>query len=103
MDIDYRHFHSNKTYKEISASLALFHKLNSSLKEIVFEELKLGNVILDISEGYPKPGSIFVSLSNGFMKKHSVEGVDYKELTDPHYWKEEYSCGEPLHLISCPF
>ena len=103
MEIDYRHFASNKLPGDIIKMIGLFEKINPLLKELVFRELEEGNIIYDVTMDYPEPGSVHISMQSEFMLRHELKEVTYNELQDHHYWKGEYSVGKPAHLVTCPF
>ena len=77
------------------------NKIDPDLKKILDLELDLGNKIVETSQGWPKPDSIFVSLEKPFLKKHSNPCVTFTNVNDPHYWKWEYS--KDNHLLVCRF
>jgi len=88
---------------DILKSIKILENLNGSLKEILFDELKEGNRIFDVTTGWPKPDSIIVQTRYSFKKRYKKEGIAFKKLDDPHYWKYEYSSNNPIHLLVCPF
>jgi len=83
---------------EINACL---NDLRPELQAILDRELKAGNRVRDASRGWPDPGSVFVTLADPFHSKYEAEGsVQYNEPNDPHYWKADYTCGEPAHVLA---
>lgn len=99
MELDYKNFSGNRLPKEIFEMLELVDSLYDPLKEILFHELDQGNKISGVDMGFPSEDSIIVQLTETFGKKYIIEGVEFKELNDPHYWMLEYSFGDPVHLV----
>ena len=77
------------------------NKIDPDLKKILDLELDLGNKIVETSQGWPKPNSIFIALEKPFLKVYSNPNVTFKNVNDPHYWKMEYSKNN--HLLVCRF
>jgi hypothetical protein len=76
--------------------------LRPELQEILDQELKAGNRVLEALRDWPDPGSVFITLRQPFHKKYDVQDpVLYSEPNDPHYWKADYSCGKPVHVLAC--
>ena len=82
--------------------LAEFHPV---LSGILKKELDSGNSISEISEGWPRPETIFIMVSKPFLCAHTPlpPGTTYRELTDRHYWQAEYYDEAGGHLLTCPF
>ena len=82
--------------------------LGSRLRVILNDELELGNVVCEthiggFSESYE--GHIFVFLKYPFIcsVRYDAEGVTYREINDPHYWKAEYDDEENHQTLACRF
>lgn len=76
--------------------------LRPELREILDLELKAGNLVSQASRDWPDPGSVFVTLLQPFREHYKVgDRVRYHEPNDPHYWKADYSCGNPIHVLAC--
>lgn len=99
MELDYKNFSGNRLPKEIFSMIELVDRIYDRLKEILFNELEQGNKISGMDKGFPSENSIIVQLSEPFSKKYEIEGVEFKELNDPHYWMLEYSFGDPVQLV----
>ena len=97
------HFQNAMLPGEILKCARILETLDGCLKEILFQEIGLGNGIFDVTNGWPGPNSILVTTRYPFKKKHRKKGITHRELKDPHYWKEEYSSHKPIHLLVCPF
>lgn len=78
-------------------------EVSPSIKLILEQELALGNTIIETNEGWPKEKSTFILLKNPFHKKYSLLNLKFRELNDPHYWKEEYQDEDNLQTIACRF
>lgn len=90
------------TPAEVNNMLALLHRLPSSLQFIVDAELKAGNKLEDISEGYPDEGSICACFFKRFRNNYRINDVKYAVTNDPHYWYADYSTIDiPRHLLVC--
>ena len=97
-------FHDVRGYKpeEVNHMLDLLYKLPASLQLIIQAELKAGNKIEDVSEGYPDKGSICVGFFKRFGRHHETGDVTYNLTNDPHYWYADYATtGSPRHLLVC--
>ena len=102
MDINYRHINSNKLPREILAIENKLRNLNKSLRIILEEELRNGNLVFDVNMDFPEKGSLQVSMQRPFYKVYEIDNVEKYEDVDPHYSGVEYSCGKPVHAIICP-
>lgn len=99
MELDYKNFSGNRLPKEIFEMIELVDELYDPLKEILAKELGQGNKISGVDKGFSSEDSIIVQLSEPFSKKYEIDGVEFKELNDPHYWMLEYSFGDPVQLV----
>jgi hypothetical protein len=79
--------------------------LDPALKAILEKELGHGNVVFETWRGWPKPETICVSLRRPFLMTHLPlpEGVAFREVNDPHYWKAEYWHEPSHHMLVCRF
>lgn len=78
-------------------------RLDLALREILEEELRRGNQIVETSEGWPQKGSIFVLLRLRFVRRYDRDGVVFRSVEDPHWWKEEYHSASTAHVLACQF
>lgn len=62
------------------------------LKKILEAELIAGNVIRETWNGWPSENVSTISLSKPFLTpvNKNIQGVDFYNTNDPHYWKAEY-------------
>lgn len=91
------------TAPEQLAALLLLERLPPVIQGILDAELKARNKVSGVTEDYPDPGSICVTLSKRFLIKHrpGAKAV-YALCNDPHYWYAGYETKEmPRHLIIC--
>ena len=99
MIIDKKHFTSRSLNIE-NTYISDISKLNTKLKRLLCDELSKGNLIDNVTTGWPKDTSIVVSMSKRLtIKFWKPKGVTYRKLNDPRYWVHEYSDGED-YLIS---
>jgi len=103
MTFEPAHFQNNMLPHDILKCITILEELDGSLKEILLAETAAGNRIFDVLTGWPEPESILVLIRHAFKKKHKKAGIKYQQLNDPHYWNEEYSSTDPVHLLVCPF
>lgn len=82
--------------------LECLQDLHPELQSILDGELDAGNRVIDASRDWPEEGSVFVTMAEPFRVRHQVpDSVRYDEPGDPHYWKADYSCGDPVHVLAC--
>lgn len=75
--------------------------LQPELKRILDLELQAGNFVIDATRGWPDTGSVFITLGQPFHNRYAANSVvKYTEQSDSHYWKADYSCGKPLHIVA---
>jgi hypothetical protein len=79
--------------------------LDPALKQILEKELANGNVVFETWRGWPKPETICIALGRPFSVPHLSlpEGVEFREVNDPHYWKAEYRHEPSHHMLVCHF
>lgn len=66
------------------------------LQAILEAELARGNTIAEIGE-WPPHCRLLVMLAQHFHLSYPLaEGVEFREIDDPHYWKAEY-----IHADEC--
>lgn len=77
--------------------------LHPALRAILDAEIAAGNTIREVGGGWPRRGSVFIRLRKPFQVRPEEvpAGVAYVAVNDPHWWREEYSIGEPPHLLVC--
>lgn len=73
------------------------------LKKVLNDEIAAGNEVVETSRGWP--GKLCVWLSEPFRRKVSPlpDGVELRDINDPHYWKAEYHHAETDQLLACKF
>lgn len=82
------------------------NKLSNELEIILYDELKAGNTIKEISVGgFEDKEHLFIFLNKPFIEKviKDTENIKYLEINDPHYWKAEYTDLKNKQTIACPF
>ena len=82
------------------------HKLNNELEKILYNELKAGNEIREISVGgFGDEKHLYIFLNKTFITKivKNYNNIKYIEINDPHYWKAEYTDIKNKQTIACPF
>ena len=76
--------------------------LRPELQAILDLEIKAGNCVCQASRDWPDPGSVLLTLKKPFHQNYKLKDpVKYSEPNDPHYWKADYSCGRPAHILAC--
>jgi hypothetical protein len=75
------------------------------LKDILQREINQGNKIAETSRGWPNPTSVFVCLEFEFVTpiKKNEQGIEYREINDPDYWKAEYFDPARDHTLACKY
>ena len=86
----------------------IINKLSIELKEILEEELKAGNEIVETSEGGFTNASrehIFIFLKYPIKTKirNNLKWITYIEINDRHYWKAEYTDEKNHQTLACNF
>lgn len=76
---------------------------SSRLTEILNQEVKLGNEIVETSKGWPDEKTIIIFLKKPFINEYQLENVEYRNIDDPHYWKAEYVDHSTKHVLACKF
>ncbi|MEI0489090.1 hypothetical protein [Brachyspira pulli] len=82
------------------------YKLSDELEKILYNELKSGNTIREISVGgFEDKEYLFIFLNKPFIEKviKDTKNTKYIEINDPHYWKAEYTDIQNKQTIACPF
>ncbi|MEI0531889.1 hypothetical protein R4I97_10035 [Brachyspira pilosicoli] len=82
------------------------YKLNNELEKILYNELKAGNKIREISVGgFGDEKHLYIFLNKTFITKivKNCNNIKYIEINDPHYWKAEYTDIKNKQTIACPF
>lgn len=67
----------------------LIGRLSPAIFEILIAELKRGNRIVETSLKWPVRG-VFVMLRSDFGQNYQKAGLEFTELNDPHYWRNQY-------------
>ena len=81
-------------------------KLNNELEKILYNELKAGNEIREISVGgFGDEKHLYIFLNKTFITKvvRNYNNVKYIEVNDIHYWKAEYTDLVNKQTIACFF
>lgn len=86
----------------------LINKLSHSLSNILEEELKAGNEIHETFFGRftdCADDHLFIWLKYPFKTaiRNDLEGVIYRPVDDPHYWKAEYTDLNNNQTLACNF
>jgi hypothetical protein len=78
-------------------------RLSSKLSQILADEITAGNRVVETSEGWPETKSINVFLERPFINSYDLEGVEFREINDPHWWKSEYIDHITRHILASKF
>ncbi|MGY6648094.1 hypothetical protein [Wenyingzhuangia sp. IMCC45574] len=78
-------------------------EISQSIETILKAEITKGNRIVESSKGWPEKESTLVILERPFHKKYNLENLEYLEINDPHYWKEQYYDNNNKQTIACRF
>ena len=78
-------------------------KLSQGLAEILNSEIDFGNEVIETFSGWPKEETILVILKKPFFKRYLKEQIEFREINDPHYWKDEYHDMVTDHILACKF
>jgi hypothetical protein len=83
------------------ALLMAFHRLLlcPEMNAIIERELQNGNAILETYKGWPKDESVFVRLAKP-VTSETPDGMDRRDVNDPHYWKAEIYDHRSGHVIA---
>ena len=79
------------------------------LKDILEEELKAGNKIVETYESkdsdFPVPNATMIFLEKPFRTpvRRDLASIEFSELNDPHYWKAEYFDKQNIQFLCCKF
>ena len=95
-------------YKDYKINRNIVDKLSFEMKEILEEELKAGNEIVETYQGgFTNTSSehIFIFLKYPFKVKiqNNLKGITYREINDIHYWKAEYTDEKNHQTLACNF
>ena len=71
-------------------------QLNSILKF----ELQHGNEIAEDSEWLPTCKKLII-LKRRFGKSYNLDGIQYREINDSHYWFSEYATDNNQECLAC--
>ncbi|MDR6384022.1 hypothetical protein [Paraburkholderia caribensis] len=66
-------------------------RLTGPLREILDAELSIGNIVVEVSSGWPMP-NVNVWLKNPMTRKYTTDypELEYAYLGDPRNWLEHY-------------
>ncbi|MGN1037412.1 MAG: hypothetical protein ACI4PX_06530 [Ruminococcus sp.] len=86
----------------------LIKKLSHNLNMILEDELKAGNTICETSSGSfsdSKDNHLFIWLKFPFKTaiRNDLDGIVYRLIDDPHYWKAEYDDIKNNQTLACNF
>ncbi|WP_299123197.1 hypothetical protein [uncultured Tenacibaculum sp.] len=95
-----RDFETNQTP---SMETILKYEISPSIVTLLKAEIKTGNEVAEISKGWPKQNSVLIIMKKPFIKKYTINGLKYRHVNAPHYWKEEYSNETSMQTIACRF
>jgi hypothetical protein len=79
--------------------------LHPALQTILQAELSAGNAVVETWRGWPTSDAVCVMLQKPFVVEHAAlpDGVVFRDIDDPHYWKSEYEHRPSHHLLACRF
>jgi hypothetical protein len=78
----------------------MLNQLTSALRLILEQELQSGNTIISVTRGWPEDDSISVCLKNTFSKTYAHVDIEFQEINDAHYGKEQYATKQyPKHVL----
>lgn len=78
-------------------------EISQPIEEILNAEIAYGNKIVESSQGWPDKESTLILLEKPFHKTYSTDKLEYRDINDPHYWKEEYIDKSNAQTIACKF
>lgn len=80
-------------------------RLGKNLKQILDSEIALGNRVSETSKGWPNSRTVIVFLEKPFLAEYPIQdqGIIFREVNDPHYWKSEYYDRINDHVLACKF
>ncbi len=83
----------------------LLERLDAGLRRIMDAELAARNEVEDCVLGWGNPRAVLVLFRHPFRAKWEKlpDGVRYREVNDPHWWKAEYVHEETLGCVACRF
>lgn len=89
-------------------ALAILISLPTGLQTCLLAELRRGNPLVQVERAdWPHPGSLFISLGELFDPATRAMapslGVAWRQVNDPHYWREDLSQVRDgvEHLVVC--
>lgn len=77
--------------------------ISQSIETILKAEIAQGNRIVESSKGWPEKESTLLILERPFHRKYRINNLEYREINDRHYWKEEYYDNTNKQTIGCGF
>ena len=79
--------------------------LAQALRVLLEDELSSGNRVVETHYGWPEKDSIVVLLERPFTRKPDPlpDGVVFREVNDPHWWKAEYEHQGTRHILACRY
>lgn len=82
-------------------------RFSGPLKHILEREVAAGNEISEtFCSGFSEAaGTVFVLLKRPFVTsvQRNLDGIVFRKLNDPHYWKAEYEDKARGLLLACGF
>ena len=78
-------------------------RLCPPLAALLQAELDAGNRVVETSTQWPTPLSIWLARPFLCPPAKLPEGVTYRDVNDPHYWKAEYVHEPTRHMLACRF
>lgn len=76
---------------------------SSELTKILIQEIENGNEIVETYKGWPNQNTIIVILKKPFIKEYKIKNIEFRNVNDIHYWKDEYFDSSTNHLLACKF
>ena len=75
---------------------------NPALNALLQAELACGNEIAEVSD-WPPACKRLVILAYRFSVEREVDGLQLREINDPHYWFAEYIADSGAEVLACRF
>lgn len=73
---------------------------SNELNDILNSELARGNEIAEDSAWPPKCKKLIV-LKRRFHHPYAAGSLEYRKISDPHYWYAEYTTINQLECLAC--
>jgi hypothetical protein len=79
--------------------------LGQELRQILTNELAVGNRVVETRSAAPESSSIFVLLANSFNVSllRKFPGLQYREFKNPLFWSAHYRDVTRQQILACGF